>query len=156
MPFPAGYHHLVERKVIGSDAAAFDAAVSHLFGWGMHRGAGLNVRASAPTATAGTEVELGWGIGSARLRFRCRVIYVVDEPHCSGFAYGTLAGHPQRGEERFVVEQRSDGTVLATVSAFSRPGRWFTRLGGPAGRAVQKAMVRRYLEALAVGVRTGH
>ncbi len=140
--------------MIGSGTAAFDAAVLHLFDWGMHRDSGLDVRAGAPKAVPGTEVELGWGIGVARLRFRCRVVYVVDEPHRRGFAYGTLARHPESGEERFIVEQLSDGTVRAAVSAFSKPGRWFTRFGGPAGRAVQNVMARRYLEALVVSVRT--
>jgi uncharacterized protein (UPF0548 family) len=153
VPFPAGYHHLTEQKVIGYGADAFDAAATHLCAWGMHRGAGLDVRADAPTAAPGTSVELRWGIGPLRLTFSCRVVYVVDEPHRRGFAYGTLPGHPESGEESFVVEQRPDGTVLATISAFSKPGRWFTRLGGPAGRVVQRVMTRKYLEVLAEAAR---
>ncbi|MBC2638981.1 DUF1990 domain-containing protein [Rhodococcus wratislaviensis] len=148
VPFPAGYHHVREQKVIGYGAEAFDAVAAHLCSWGMHRGAGLDVRAESPTAVPGTSVELGWGIGRVRLRFSCRVVYVVDEPHRRGFAYGTLPGHPERGEESFVVEQKADGSVLATIAAFSKPGRWFTRLGGPAGRVVQRVMTRRYLAAL--------
>ncbi|PBC49421.1 DUF1990 family protein [Rhodococcus sp. ACPA1] len=153
VPFPAGYHHLIEQKVIGYGADAFDAAATHLCAWGMHCDAGLDVRADAPTASPGTSVELRWGIGPVRLTFSCRVVYVLDEPRRKGFAYGTLPGHPERGEESFVVEQRPDGTVLATISAFSKPGRWFTRLGGPAGRVVQRVMTRKYLEALAEAAR---
>ncbi|RZK85631.1 MAG: DUF1990 domain-containing protein [Rhodococcus sp. (in: high G+C Gram-positive bacteria)] len=153
VPFPAGYHHLIEQKVIGYGADAFDAAATHLCAWGMHRDAGLDVRADAPTASPGTSVELRWGIGPLRLTFSCRVVYVLDKPRRKGFAYGTLPGHPERGEESFVVEQRPDGTVLATISAFSKPGRWFTRLGGPAGRVVQRVMTRKYLEALAEAAR---
>ena len=139
--------------MIGYGADAFDAAATHLCAWGMHRDAGLDVRADAPTASPGTSVELRWGIGPLRLTFSCRVVYVLDEPRRKGFAYGTLPGHPERGEESFVVEQRPDGTVLATISAFSKPGRWFTRLGGPAGRVVQRVMTRKYLEALAEAAR---
>ncbi|MDT2010101.1 DUF1990 domain-containing protein [Rhodococcus opacus] len=153
LPFPAGYHHLSEQKVIGYGAEAFDAATAHLCTWGMHRDAGLGVRADSPTAAPGTSVELRWGIGPVRLRFSCRVVYVVDEPHRKGFAYGTLPGHPERGEESFVVEQRPDGAVVATISAFSTPGRWFTRLGGPAGRVVQRVMTRRYLDVLGEATR---
>lgn len=153
VPFPAGYHHLREQKVIGYGADAFDAAATHLGSWGMHRGAGLDVRAETPTAVPGSSVELRWGVGPLRLAFSCRVVYVLDDPHRRGFAYGTLPGHPESGEESFVVEQRPDGAVVATVSAFSKPGRWFTRIGGPAGRVVQKVMTRRYLEALAAAAR---
>jgi uncharacterized protein (UPF0548 family) len=34
------------------------------------------------------------------------------------------------------------------ITAFSKPGRWFTRLGAPLARLVQTRMTRRYLAAL--------
>lgn len=37
------------------------------------------------------------------------------------------------------------------IVAFSKPGRWFTKLGGPAARLVQTQMTRRYLQALDSG-----
>jgi uncharacterized protein (UPF0548 family) len=80
-----------------------------------------------------------------------RVVYVVEEPRRRGFAYGTLPGHPEIGEERFLVEHRNDGSVVASVVAFSRPGRLLTRLGGPLSWAVQSAVVGRYLRALQAG-----
>jgi hypothetical protein len=40
------------------------------------------------------------------------------------WAYGTLASHPECGEEVFVVERTRDGTVWLTVSAFSRGAKW--------------------------------
>ncbi|MHA4850852.1 DUF1990 family protein [Rhodococcus sp. MSC1_016] len=148
LPFPSGYHHLDEQKVIGRGSAVFDSAVAQLFTWGMHRGADVKVGLNTPSATPDAAVELRWGIGPVGLTFCCRVIYVVDEPRVKGFAYGSLEGHPETGEERFVIEHRPDDTVVASISAFSRPGRWFTRLGGPANRVVQKVMTRRYLDAL--------
>ena len=33
----------------------------------------------------------------------CRIVWVVDEPDAFGFGYGTLRGHPDEGEESFVV-----------------------------------------------------
>jgi uncharacterized protein (UPF0548 family) len=33
------------------------------------------------------------------IRVPCRVVYVLDEPERRGFAYGTLPGHPESGEE---------------------------------------------------------
>lgn len=65
-----------------------------------------------------------------------------------GAAYGTLAGHPERGEELFLVEHRGDEAVTLTVRAFSRPVLWWTRAARPASRLVQRRITRRYLRAL--------
>ncbi len=75
----------------------------------------------------------------------------MDEPRRRGFAYGTLPGHPESGEEAFIVEQHDDDSVTFTITAFSRPATWLARLGGPLGRAVQDRVTARYLRALPAG-----
>ncbi len=51
-----------------------------------------------------------------------------------GFAYGTLPGHVESGEERFLVEwDRGDDAVWYDILAFSRPNHVLTRLGYPVG-----------------------
>jgi uncharacterized protein (UPF0548 family) len=40
------------------------------------------------------------------------------------------------------------GSVYAEVVAFSRHGAWWSRLGGPVARAVQRVVTRRYLHAV--------
>jgi uncharacterized protein (UPF0548 family) len=94
-------------------------------------------------------VLLGLRAGPILIGAPCRVIYVVREPHRCGFAYGTLPGHPERGEEAFIIEQRSDGTVTFTITAFSRPAAPLAKAIGPAGRALQRRITARYLTALA-------
>lgn len=74
------------------------------------------------------------------------VVAVIDEPDRRGLVYGTLPGHSERGEEPFSVERRADGTWVV-VRAFSRPGRWFTRLGAPVAGRARRTMTRRYLAA---------
>jgi uncharacterized protein (UPF0548 family) len=76
------------------------------------------------------------------------VVAVVDGDREGGFAYGTLPGHPERGEEAFLVQLLEDGAVVGSVAAFSRPARWFTRLFPPAPRAVQRQIARRYVQAM--------
>ncbi len=88
------------------------------------------------------------GIGRAGLRIPCRVVAVIDEPDRQGFSYGTLPGHPECGEELFVVERQPDGTLEFVVTAFSRPASLLARAGGPATRWAQRAMTDRYLRAL--------
>jgi uncharacterized protein (UPF0548 family) len=110
--------------------------------------AGLRVASSSSRAEPGAVVRLGWGAGPLRLTAPCRVVYAIDEPRRRGFAYGTLPGHPEAGEEAFVVEHHDDESVTFTVTAFSRPAAWTSRMAGPAGVAVQNWITRRYLRAL--------
>jgi uncharacterized protein (UPF0548 family) len=145
-PAPRGYHRLSERRQVGG-ADALDRAGDVVLAFGMQRGAGVRVTSAEPLARAGLDVLLEVGAGSFRLRAPTQVVYVVSEPDRRGFAYGTLPGHPERGEELFLVERVGDAT-FAEVRAFSRPGRWFTRLGGPVVRVVQRRFARRYLAAL--------
>ena len=82
-------------------------------------------------------------------RIPVRVIYVVNEPRKVGFAYGTLPGHPEDGEESWMVEQRDDGSVWITVRAFSRPANGWWWAVYPALRILQAYFTERYLRALA-------
>jgi uncharacterized protein (UPF0548 family) len=78
----------------------------------------------------------------------CRVVYVTNEPDRFGFAYGTLPGHPERGEEAFHVAKDDSGTVRFEIVAFSRPASAAARLGGPLSRAAQTRTTRRYVEGV--------
>jgi uncharacterized protein (UPF0548 family) len=142
---PAGYHHLRVSAVIGHGRHRFDEAADAVMRWGMLRGAGVRVEATTEVATVGSEVLVGLG----PLRAPCRVVYVVEEPDRRGFAYGTLPGHPETGEELFAVRyDPADGTVHAEVTAFSRHGTWWSRLAGPVTSTAQRVISRRYLRAL--------
>jgi uncharacterized protein (UPF0548 family) len=112
----------------------------------MQRGSGLKVQASSDTAVVSAIVVVRMmGILSAP----CRVVYVVDEPDVRGFAYGTLPGHPESGEERFAVRyDPNTDAVFAEVTAFSVPGTWWVKAGGPFVRMMQRAMAQRYLRAV--------
>jgi uncharacterized protein (UPF0548 family) len=139
---PAGYAHLHYRLPVGAGVRVMDTAAEAVLTWRMHRSAGVRVAASAPRAAEGVRVTTTLGIGPIGLRAPCRVVWVVDTGNEAGFGYGTLAGHPERGEESFVVEQLGD-QVWFTVTAFSRPAVWYTRAGGPVVGWFQKAYARR-------------
>lgn len=100
----------------------------------------------SPFLVPGETAVLGLPLG---IRSPVRVVYVVDEPLRRGFAYGTLPGHPEDGEEAFIVEQGPDGSVWLTVTAFSRPSSRFWRALSPFLRIAQELITRRYLRALA-------
>jgi uncharacterized protein (UPF0548 family) len=70
-------------------------------------------------------------------RNSCRIIYIVNEPGRFGFAYGTLPGHIECGEELFQVEQDENGQVWYTLRAFSKPKRWYAKIAYPLMRMFQ-------------------
>lgn len=142
---PAGYHHLHESAVVGSGRARFDAAADAVLRWGMLRGAGARVRATADVAAVGVEVLVSLGPISAP----CRVVYLLADADRRGFAYGTLAGHPETGEELFAVRyDPATDAVYAEVTAFSRHATWWSRLAGPLTSTAQRVMSRRYVRAV--------
>ena len=143
---PAGYAGLVRSTTLAR--RDLDGAAQDLLGWRVHERAGLRVEASDVPLVSGTVVVLRWGPGPLSLSIPCRVVRVVDEPDRRGFAYGTLPGHPEAGEEEFLLERDQDGRVVFTVRAFSRPASRAARWSGPVGRATQQLMTRRYLRAL--------
>ena len=113
----------------------------------MLRGAGLEVEAETEQAEAGTRVVSRLRLGPFSVSAPCRVVYVVDDPDRRGFAYGTLPGHPECGEEAFILSIEDD-VVTFDIVAFSRPATRWARLGGPVGRMVQRRVTARYLAAL--------
>jgi uncharacterized protein (UPF0548 family) len=72
----------------------------------------------------------------------------VDEPRRRGFAYGTLAGHPESGEEAFIIEHHDDDTVHFKVTAFSKPATRLAKIAGPLGAVAQRQITGRYLRSL--------
>ncbi|MFG2299024.1 DUF1990 family protein [Streptomyces sp. NPDC048603] len=150
-PLPAGYRHLHHRTRIGHGHAVFEAAGSAVTDFRMHRATGASVRADGP-AVPGARLEIAIGAGPLRIGAPCEVIWIPEEPDRAGFAYGTLTGHPECGEEAFLVEIAADGTVWFEVTAFSRPAAWYTRLAGPLVPVLQRGYVRllgHHLRALA-------
>jgi uncharacterized protein (UPF0548 family) len=144
-PLPDGYHHVRKSAVIGRGRPRFEEAAAKVMRWGMLRGAGVRVTASSEVAAVGSEVLVGLG----PLRAPCRVVYVIDEADRRGFAYGTLPGHPESGEELFAVcYHPTTEEVHAEVVAFSRHATWWSRLGSPVTSLAQRIITSRYLMAL--------
>ncbi len=142
---PAGYHHVQKSAVIGRGRQRFEEAAAAGMRWGMLRGAGVKVRATTALAAVGSEVIVHLGPVQAP----CRVVYVVEEPDRGGFAYGTLPGHPESGEELFLVRyDPATEDVFAEVTAFSQHATWWSRLASPFTSLVQRVVTTRYLKAL--------
>ncbi|MER6090362.1 DUF1990 family protein [Streptomyces bluensis] len=137
---PPGFRPMDVRTRVGEGTDVFDRATRLLFTWELHRAVGVGITTDAPEAAPGVDVTVSLG---GVIRAPCRVVWTLDEPRRKGWAYGTLPGHPECGEEAFVLDRTGDGTVWLTITAFSRPAKWYTRAGGAAARGLQHAYARR-------------
>lgn len=151
---PAGYHGLQRSVILGTGADLFQRAGAALLGWQVHRRAGVRLVATDPTAVVGARVRQRIGLGPLAVTAPCQVVWTVRDEHRLGFAYGTLTGHPLRGEESFVVARDGDDQVSFTIRSFSRPATALARLGGPFTPLAQSLGVGRYLAALVKLVET--
>jgi len=145
---PTGYANLRRGLEIGVGTERFEQAAQILFGWDMHRRAGVRVRASSDQVAQGAVAVLRLGVGRLGVNAPVRVAHLVEEHSRRGFAYGTLPGHPFSGEEALVVELHESGAVTFTITAFSRPSALLARAGGPISRGIQSWVTNRYLRAV--------
>lgn len=144
--WPEGYRRVFERVQLGRGEATFQQLSAGIINWGIQRGAGLRPRSEGP-AVLGMKVVCGFGIGPLRLPVPCQVLWSEQTDQLSGFGYGTLPGHPARGEEAFVAELADDGGVWFSVLAFSKPSPGIFALTAPASRLMQGLVTRKYLAA---------
>ncbi len=157
---PAGYDLDHNRVQVGSGERDFVAACAAIRAWRMFPAP------STAIEPRGVPIEKDQCVAMLAHTFgvwwlnACRIVYVLDEHEPRdgrqrrfGFAYGTLPGHVERGEERFSIEWRADDSVWYDIRAFSRPRYWPVRLGYPIARALQRRFVRDSKAAMQHAVR---
>jgi uncharacterized protein (UPF0548 family) len=134
------YSHLHHRVRIGHGDPAFRAAAEALATFRMHRRLPVGITASASRAEVGADVRVTL---AGVVHAPCRIVRVIDEPDRYGWAYGTLTGHPECGEEAFLLTRAVNGDVWFDVIAFSRPGGRVTRALGGLVPVMQRLYARR-------------
>lgn len=144
------------RRSIGQGQAAFDAAREALRTWVPQMGIGATVEPTGQPVVTGATVLVVLRRGPLFVVAPDRIVAVVDEPDRFGFAYGSLPGHPERGEESFLVEHLAGGEVCATIRVQAGPGTLPALAVAPLVRWLQHAAVDCYLQAIAdhVGAHT--
>lgn len=152
---PSGYHHDRREIQVGYGDAAWQRSRDAIRQWEAHRFAGFAVTPARAGIEAGVTVVASRPVGPVILAIPCRIVYSTDEPNRFGFAYGTLPGHPERGEEAFHVMRGPDDSVTAQIVAFSRPDDWPTRVAAPVARRIQSMATSRYLTGIERYVKTG-
>lgn len=150
---PSGYTIDRNRIRLGEGKETYERAVAALRRW---KQSDLGwVRIVPPE----TPIEVGAVVAILTRHFgfwslnACRVVYLIDEDgpaRKTGFGYGTLSSHVERGEERFTIEwRRDDNSVWYHILAFSLPNQLLVKLGFLLARKLQKRFAR---DSLAVMV----
>jgi uncharacterized protein (UPF0548 family) len=150
---PAGYRCATYSAVVGSGRADFERAAAAVLGWRAQRSVGFRVRADGPAGREGTVVVLTAGLPRFGYDLPCRVVEARTDGDERGFSYGTLAGHPESGEERFTVRLVPDGRVVFEIRVFFRLASRAARLAGPLSLLLQRAGTQRYLAAIGAAAR---
>ncbi|GAA1753818.1 DUF1990 domain-containing protein [Kocuria aegyptia] len=157
-----------ERVQIGVGQARWEHAGKEILSWGLQRRAGYSVvplghphnadgesaphgrsAAALPPVAPGAAVQLRRRLGPLPISMPTRVVYVLDEPHRKGFAFGTLAGHPVSGEVAFIVERSPDDSVWFTLRSLSGPGKGLWWITYPIVVLLRGRFRNSYLQALA-------
>lgn len=154
---PQGYLVDHNRVQLGSGKECFDRAVAGIRRWKQFDLGWVEaVPADTPIAQNAAVGVLARHFGFWSLNV-CRIVYLTDERgpiEKFGFAYGTLANHVERGEERFRIEwHRDDNSVWYDILAFSRPNQYLIRFAQPIARTLQKRFAKDSLKVMAEVVR---
>lgn len=129
------------RVRLGQGSRVFAAACDALRSWQMFRVGWVEIHPDTPPVTESEPVAVLiracglWWLNAAK------IVYVDDRQSSRrqfAFAYGTLEQHAERGEERFCVHWTDDDSVWYELTAVSQPGHWYTRLGLPLVRRLQR------------------
>lgn len=132
---PAGFDIDHNRQRLGG---TFAAARAQLAAWKMFP-AWTAIEPRVPIEAGQVLAVLVHALG-LWFTSSARIVYVIDEPRRFGFAYGTLPGHAECGEERFLVEHTDD--VYFDLRAFSKPRFWGARVAYPVTRGLQRRFAR--------------
>ena len=143
---PAVHTHLLD---VGRGEEAFRAARAALQTWVAQRGIGAEVIPANAAVAVDETVVLVVRRGPFFMVAPTRVVKVVDGPRRFAYAYGTLPGHPESGEESFDVEQLPDDTIRVVIRVRAVPASLAARAAGPIALRLQAAALRGYLDAIA-------
>ena len=151
---PAGFTADHNRQLLGRGAATFEHAKAAVRAWTMFPRPWTAIEPEAAPIVADGVVAVHVRVLGLWWLNASRIVYVIDEPRRFGFAYGTLPGHAERGEERFLVEWLDDDAVWYDLRAFSKPRHLLARLAYPITRAYQRRFGRASKAAMVYATRS--
>ena len=127
---------------LGTGRSLFESARDALLAWRHFDVPWLEFHGASAPAKTGQVVATLVSVAGLWFFNPCRVVYTeysAEPADLAAFAYGTLQGHVECGEERFQVSLNPiSGEVKYEIAAFSRPAILLSKLGYPLARRLQK------------------
>ena len=144
---PAGFVVDHTRVKLGDGEKVFNEAKSILTRWGHFQLGWVETSSCDIPLEQGQVVAVLASVVGVWCLNACRIVSVINtvksDLHRFGFVYGTLPGHVECGEERFLVEwDQCDDSVWYDILAFSQPHHVLARIGYPVVRRLQKKFAR--------------
>lgn len=139
---PASYDYDENKVLLGSGKEVFERARQAIRQWQMFPTAWTQVFPAQVPIEVGQQVAVCFRLLGCWWWNASEIVYTINEAHRFGFAYGTLPGHVEMGEERFMVEIDQQEQVWYSIKAFSRPAYSLVRLAYPFARSQQRRFVR--------------
>ena len=133
---PRGFDVARHSIELGVGQTTFNRAREAVRSWAMFPREMASLYWPSIEPAVGKEVVVGFRAGPLWSLNPCRVIYTVDSDSDVeskyGFAYGTLPGHVEKGEERFqVVWDRTTDIVRYEIFVFSAAQHVLAKIGYP-------------------------
>lgn len=145
---PPGFHDTEVGVDLGHGEEVLDRARIAIEGWRVHSGSGVDVTPSNEGPRVGATVGLATCQFGMWVVMACRITAVFDDDHTTGFTYATLPGHPECGEETFLVRRAVDDAVRFDITATWRSDAVIARLAAPLARVLQGRATQAYLDAM--------
>lgn len=134
--------------VIGKGETTWEKAKSSIQNWQQFPLPWTKIYPNTTPLKEGEVVAVVFRLFGIWWRNSARIVYTFDEPNRYGFAYGTLPGHIEMGEEVFWIERNKEGEVSYHIKAFSKPRFWLAKLGYPIARLYQRKFVRESIASM--------
>lgn len=133
---PDTFHVDQHSIILGQGQATFEHASKALFNWKMYETGWTFLEPQIPPKAGNAYTVTAKHFGFYSLN-PVQVIYTTQTDTRACFAVGSLPGHVEHGEERFMLELSPAG-VTFEILAVSRPASPLVRLAAPLGRRIQE------------------
>ncbi len=141
-PLARKYDYDETTVLLGEGREVFESAKQLIRGWKMFPAKWTKIYPQNAPIEVGQRVAVLFNLLGLWWWNSSEIQYIIDDDRRFGFAYGTLPGHLELGEELFLVTIDEQQKVWYKIKAFSRPAHFLVRLAYPFARSQQRRFVR--------------
>lgn len=146
--FVAGFDNDYNKIFLGTGNAVWENAKKALQTWQQFPENWTKIHPNTALLKKGETVAVLFHLFGIWWLNSAKIVYTLADENRFGFAYGTLPGHVECGEECFWITKENDGRIYYHIRAFSRPRFWMAKIGYPLARWHQRKFVRQSMQRM--------